>query len=193
MKKSKEYNSVLELVKDISDDKSFQKEFEKEVADKSLSKTLFTMRCQKGITQTRMAELLGCTQGRLSKLENASVNSIKVSDLLAYSKVLELDMTVQFHESMSVVESVKYHAFEIKKHLDKLAELASRDDDIFDGVVNFYGEYLDNMLKLFEDSAKKLPNCSRQKTPSTLEVVSPGGMNSCKQSSTNTRRVASIV
>lgn len=174
MKMNKNYRSVLEMVKDLSINKDFQREFAKEVSDKRLSKTLFAMRCSRGLTQAEMATLMGCTQSRLSKLENSSMDSIKVADLVAYAKALKLGMSIQFHEEMTLVESVKFHSFEIQKNLGQLAELAHRDDALFEGVKKFYTESLINILTFFEESAKKLPAKSRKKRKPTLEVIVPG-------------------
>ncbi|MEA3280894.1 MAG: helix-turn-helix transcriptional regulator, partial [Thermodesulfobacteriota bacterium] len=132
----------------------------------------FVMRCAAGKTQADMAKALGCTQGSISKLENSCTDVIKVGDLLAYAKALDLNSSISFHKGMTSVESVKYHAFEIQKHLDHLANLAKRDDDILNGVKKFYGEALFNILHIFEKSAKNLHGDKRTKEP-VLEVCAP--------------------
>lgn len=168
----KQYKSVSEVVRNLTDDKKFQDEFDRQISDKTLSKTLFAMRCSKGISQAKIASKLNCTQSRVSKLENSGVDGIKVSDLVAYAQALGLNMSISFHENMTAVESVKFHAFEIKKHLDHLADLAHRDDEVFEGVKNFYNEYLMNILGLFKQSASKLPKKKIQKR-AVLEVCAP--------------------
>lgn len=168
----KKYKSVSDVVKNLSDDKKFHDDFENQVFDKMLSKTLFTMRCSKGVTQAEMAEKMDCTQSRVSKLEHSGLDAIKVSDLVSYADALNLKMSIAFHEDMTSVESVKFHAFEIKKHLDHLADLAHRDDDIFEGVKDFYNEYLLNILRLFKQSENKLTKKKTQKRD-VLEVSAP--------------------
>lgn len=168
----KRYKSVSEVVKQLTDDKEFQEEFDRQISDKTLSKTLFAMRCSKGITQSEIASRLNCTQSRVSKLENAGVDAIKVSDLVAYAQALGLNMSISFHENMTSVECVKFHAFEIKKHLDHLADLAHRDDEIFKGVKDFYNDYLINIIRLFKQSADKLPKKNIEKR-AVLEVCAP--------------------
>ena len=59
-----------------------------------------------------------------------------------------------------------------KLGLDHLADLAHRDDEIFEGVKNFYNEYLMNILGLFKQSASKLPKKKIQKR-AVLEVCAP--------------------
>ncbi len=168
----KRYKSVSEVVKKLTDDKEFQEEFDRQISDRTLSKTLFAMRCSKGITQSVIASRLNCTQSRVSKLEYSGVEAIKVSDLVAYAQALGLNMSISFHENMTSVDCVKFHAFEIKKHLDHLANLAHRDDDIFEGVKDFYNEYLMNIIRLFKQSANKLPKKNIEKR-AVLEVCAP--------------------
>lgn len=168
----KRYASVSDVVKEFIDDKPFRERFEKEINDKRVAKTLFAIRSRAGKTQGELAEKLGCTQGTISKLENSGIDGIKVSDLVAYAQACGLNLTIDFHEEQSAVESVKAHVFAIKDHLDHLAQLAQSDKDIFDGVRAFYGEYLTNVLHLFEKSARKLMKNEPHKE-SVLQVTTP--------------------
>lgn len=169
---AKHYQSVSEMVGAVIDDKAFKQEFEREVADRSLAGTLFAMRCRNGITQADMARRLGCTQSRLSKLEHSGMDGIRMSDLVAYAKALDLNLSISFHKSMTAVECVKFHALQIKKHLDHLARLAHRDDEIFAGVKTFYAEYILNVLRLFKDSVQRLPKVVEAKPP-RVEICAP--------------------
>lgn len=168
----KRYSSVSEVVNEFIDDETFREQLEKEIADKRVAKTLFAIRSRAGKTQDELAELLGCTQGTVSKLENAGIDGIRVSDLVAYAQACDLNLTIGFHEEQNAVESVKAHVFAIKDHLDHLAELAQGDKDIFDGVRAFYAEYLTNVLHLFEKSARKLMKNEPHKG-SVLQVTTP--------------------
>ena len=173
MKTKKRYKSVSDLVESLTDDVEFKEELEQETNTQSMAKTLFAMRCAQGITQAEMAKRVGCTQGRLSKLEHSDNDSIKLGDLTAYAEALALNVSISFHKEVSAVESVKYHAFQIKKHLDHLAKLAYRDDQIFIGVKDFYNEYLFNIIKLFKESAENLPKVSNKKGRSVLDISVP--------------------
>ena len=172
MKTKKRYASVLDMVDGLTVDKEFKQELKQEISDGIVAKTLFSMRCVEGLTQADMAKRIGCTQSRLSKLEHAKNDAIKVSDLTAYAEALNLQMTISFHKKTTAVERVKYHAFKIKEQLDHLAQLAHRDDDIFSGVKNFYNEYLQNMLLLFKQSADTLPQEVNESRP-VLEMMTP--------------------
>ena len=169
---AKTYKSVSEMVKNLAGDKAFAENFEKEAANRILANALFNLRCSNGVTQKEMAERIGCTQSRISKLESSGADSIKVSDLVDYAKALDLCVTVTFHPEMNAVEAVKFHAFEIKKHLEHLATLAHKDDGIFEGVSRFFSEAVHNLVTIVQMSAKKLPKKATEKRP-ILEVASP--------------------
>ena len=168
----KRYDSVPELVRDLTDDEVFLENLEEGISRKAVAKKLFSMRCADGVTQKEMAERLGCTQSKISKIENADSGSIKLGDLIAYAHALDLQLSIAFHEGRTAVECVKFHAFQIKKHLDYLAKLADRDDKILEGVSDFYAETLYNFLRLFEKSVSQLP-MPEQTGKSVLEICAP--------------------
>ena len=155
---SKKYSSVLGAIKGMSKDREFASNLEQEISNRTLSKSLFAMRCGAGFTQKQLAERMKCSQSRVSKLEVSPDRAIKVCDLIDYAEACKLDVTIGFHKPMTLVDSVKYHAFEIKKNLDHLAELAHRDPDIDKGVKGFFPEVLLNLLKIISTSAEQLPN-----------------------------------
>lgn len=47
----KKYNSILETIHEISDNKNFNKSLEKEIKGKQIAKALFSMRYKHGLTQ----------------------------------------------------------------------------------------------------------------------------------------------
>lgn len=50
----------------------------------SLSRKMLSMRLDAKLTQERMAELMGCSQSRISKLENSENSHISVEDFYRY-------------------------------------------------------------------------------------------------------------
>ncbi len=166
----KQYKSVSDLAKDLSTDEEFQAELEKEISDKALAKALFTMRCSKQITQNEMAERIGCKQGKISKLENSSAESIKVGDLLAYAKALDLQLNIGFHPKLTAAECVNFYRNQMMRHLDHLVGLVKGDRDIGEGVADVFREQFKSILNFFKDKAGDLPVSSVQ---SVLEVTAP--------------------
>ncbi len=170
---AKRYKTVLDLVKNVSDDKAFQSELKEEIISKSLAKALFAMRCSKGITQEEMARRLGCSQGKISKLENSTVEHTKVSDIVAYAKAMKLQLSICFHDRLTATEWIKFHVFEIRRHLDHLAKLAHEDQDIEDGVRGFIKDTIYNFFRMIKKSTDLLPAQPRTRQSQVLEVCPP--------------------
>ena len=73
-----------------------------------------------------MAEKIGCTQSKVSKIESAYNAELSVQDLLDYGKVMNLELELGYrHRSVKIVDMIKYHAFKIKNLFDQLTDLAS--------------------------------------------------------------------
>lgn len=152
----KRFKSVRDMVHKLSDQK-YAQEFD-EYSDRTrLSRILFALRNRKQVTQKDLAEKIGVSQGKISKLEHAEIQDIKMGDLLNYLNALGLSLSIWIHEKDNAVENIKYHAFEIQRHLDSLAEIAKKDEEIFEKVAAFYGEYFGNIFNLFTQRASKLP------------------------------------
>lgn len=88
--------SVADLVASLSDDNEFISRFKQEVADRSISKDLFAMRCAEGLTQEKMAERLQCSRSKISKLEVSKNDSLRLADLIAYADALGFEFNVIF-------------------------------------------------------------------------------------------------
>lgn len=173
MSERKQYDTVTELVDDLVEDEVFKKELEEELAGQSLATTLFSMRCAADLTQEEMAGKLGTTQSYVSKLEHATTDKITVRALEEYANALGLNLVVMFQRNMTAANSVKYHFFEIKRHLDRLLELAKDDAEIRKGVDAFYNEWLLNTIKQYRSGKSKLAKDSDEKGDSALRVVGP--------------------
>ena len=158
---AKTYSSVVDMVKDITQDKEFVQELEDLIARQSVGRELSTQRCKKGMTQGELAKKLGWPQSKVSKLEHTDDDKLRIGDVNDYLLGLGIRLTLHMHEEGPAVACIKYHALEIKKYLDQLAKLAKKDDTIFEGVTDFYCEYLYNALRIFVDSASKLPEPQR--------------------------------
>ncbi|MEX2444747.1 MAG: helix-turn-helix domain-containing protein [Alkalispirochaeta sp.] len=148
MSTDKRYDSVSDLVHDISDDTAFADALDQEIDEQRMATTLFVLRNREGLTQAELAERMGCTQSRVSKLEHASFSSISVQDLIDYSTALGTDLNISF-QKMNAAALVKHHFFQIKKHMDDIRELVGDDPEMVEGAKKFYDEWLVNTLKHF--------------------------------------------
>ncbi len=154
----KRFSSVNELVKTTSKDPSFKKAFEEDFQSKKIVRMLSAVRAAKGITQSQLAKKIGCGQPRISKIENGTDNQLRIQDLSDYARALDFKLGLNINAKPGkAVDEIKRHAFEIKRRLDQLAELANKDDNIYEGVSDFFGEAFFNMLRIFEKAVGKLP------------------------------------
>lgn len=152
------YASVADMVRSVSEDRQFADDFERRVNSRRLVKHLFALRSGKNMSQKDIAERVGCSQSRISKLESGNDEDLRLADLAAYLRALGLDLCLVFgQQDSTLVNKIKYHALAIKRLLTELGKLAQTDERIAEGVAGFHGEAFFNLIKIFRDSAKELP------------------------------------
>lgn len=154
---AKTHKNVSDLVNASSDNKDFNDKLHSEISGKQMGKILFALRCHRGFSQSEMASLMECSQSRVSKIEHNYDANITLGDLTEFTQALGLSLTVSFHDNSNAVESVKYHALQIKRLLDELRNMAGSDTSMLDGVVKFYQEFVINIGVIFGSCAAKLP------------------------------------
>ena len=149
----KTYKTVSDLIKNISEDENFKKEAINKIEKNKLAKFLFFLRCEHRLTQKELADKLGCSQARISKIESSDDDELSMKDFLDYGKVLGLQLEVGFRDkNVKFADMVKFHAFRIQYYLQKLAGLAKEDEQIKKGVADFHLEALLNVNKIILDS-----------------------------------------
>lgn len=166
MNTNRQYTSVSELLRDIAPDREFQAEFEEHIEQRKLVKHLLALRAAKGLAQRDLAQELGCTQSRISKLENGTDDELRLGDLVKYVHALGFDFGIVMRSpSQTVVDEIKYHAFRIKKLLEYSVSLAGNDQAIQEGVEEAHIEVLLNLVKIVADSAQRLPKNPQTQAP----------------------------
>lgn len=153
----KKFKSVAEMAQSLTKDNDFSKELEETIESKKIAKLLFSMRCSMNMSQEEMAQRLGCSQSKISKIEHSNNDELKVKDLIDYADILNLQLNINFASRQNpVVNRVKYHIGEIQKDLDYLTTIAKKDEKILEGVSNFCGEVLTNFLRMLQQTSSKL-------------------------------------
>lgn len=154
---SQKYKNVSSLIKGMSTDNQSRDMSLQEIKNRSVSRFLFASRCKHNMTQKQLADKIGCSQGRISKIETSYDRYISIGDLLDYANALNLQLEVGFrHHSIKLVDLIKYHAFKIDENLEKLRKLAEDDDQIKEAIKNFHGEALFNIGKIVLSSLAKM-------------------------------------
>ena len=125
---------------------------------------LIRLRAASGLTQTAMAEKMGCGQSRISKLEHGTDEDITLGELDAYLRALDkhLYMAV-FSSELNASSMIKYHTCAIRKELENLIRLAEADQKIAKGIDSFSMDLFYVFCKMLDELSAKLPDSSFQK------------------------------
>ena len=122
---AKQFSSVLDMVKDSTEDKELVKSFEGLINSKQISKTLFALLCRANMSQGDIAKKMNCSQGKVSEVENAGDTDLTIHDLVQYCSAVNMWLEVGFSDArMTMANQVKYHCFRLKILLDKMREMA---------------------------------------------------------------------
>ncbi|MBU1006116.1 MAG: helix-turn-helix transcriptional regulator [Candidatus Omnitrophica bacterium] len=170
----REFKNVSDMIKELSTGQEFKDDSLKLLRKKKLSKYLFFLRCESNFTQMELAEKLGCSQGRISKLENTHDESLSVKDLLDYAKALDLQLEVGFRKkSVKLTDLIKYHVFKIDNCLRRLTSLAKEKQDkaIVEGVTKFCIEALANISNLILNSLVDLKKIEQRTQGRTVDLI----------------------
>ena len=153
------YGSVAEMIRDLHvDDPELVERVDSHFTSRRLVKSLAVMRSRAGLTQTDMAARIGCTQSRISKLEHGVDADLKVADLTAYLHHTKHHAKISMvQKSTKLTDEVKFHAFQIKKLLERMVTLAGCDGAMTKCVAHFIQESAMNLDRLIHDAYGKLP------------------------------------
>jgi transcriptional regulator with XRE-family HTH domain len=151
------YNSVSEMIGGVSKDNSHKELVDKQIKERSLSKFLFCLRCGHGLSQKELAEKIGCSQSRISKIEHARDVDLTIQDLVDYGKALKLQVEIGYRNpSAKIVDLIKYHAFKIKAYLNELNGLVKDDEALRKSIKTFHLEAFFNIGKIIWDSLSQI-------------------------------------
>jgi len=186
----KRYTDVVEMVGDLTGDIAFTDDLRTHLSQRVLVTELCALRVARGLTQADIAEKLGCTQGRISRVESSTDGELDMTTIVGYADAIGLRVEiVLMNKGVTLVDRVKHHAFSIKRLTDRLAQLGTKDERIADGVGDFLKEAAFNLVALIKSSAKHLP---RQPDPSPALSVETFESDDCdvgeKDESASTRR-----
>ena len=149
------YASVLEMVRDTVPDKTFHDELEGYLADRNVSRALSTLRCTQKLTQSELAQRAGCTQSKISRIENSRNDRLKLDDLAIYARAFNMQVSIDFAQESSTADAIGRLARQITSGLDEVAERVKQEGAADEGAKQSYEEFLFNMLDLFMDKLEK--------------------------------------
>ena len=134
-------------------------EFETRINSRKLIKELIAIRARNGMSQADLAEVMVCSQSRVSKLENGCDDDLSLGEARKYMSCVGFEMIIGGKpKGGTLVDEIKAMAMGIKRKLEELAECASNDESIAAGIASFYAEAFFNFYKMLKDNAERLPS-----------------------------------
>lgn len=118
---------------------------------------LVSLRASAGMTQTDLAKKIGCTQSRISKIEASKDEDITLGVIRDYVQATETRIGIFCGKPISHVEAVKNHAFSIRRHLEALANIAPKHDELEPRIQGFFGEAFFNILNILSECQDRIP------------------------------------
>lgn len=161
------FNSVSEMLRETSEDADLVADVERFISGRKLVKHLIAHRVKNDMSQQDVAQMFGCTQSRISKLESSSDDDVRLGDIKAYAQAIGLQLRLVLGpQDQTVVDEVKYHACRIKHLLQALVSLADDDAASAEGISKFVCiETPTNLLKIVIDTAKHIPQQVVERLP----------------------------
>src|SRR4029077_17072065 len=120
----KHYTNVVAMMRGLAEDRAFADDLSAHLARRRLVTQLVALRAAKGLTQEQIAAKLGCTQGRVSKVEACSDGELNIGTLVGYADALGFKIELTFvGEDATILDRVNHHAFCIERLTDRLAQV----------------------------------------------------------------------
>ena len=132
--------SVAEVVRNTAPDENFQDTSDGHPADDGVSRSLTALRRSMDVTQAELAERAGCTQSKISRIENSPNDRLKLEDLAIYARAFSMRVSFEFEQELPAADGIRGLARDIRNRLD---DVAGR------GAERSYEEFLFRMLDLF--------------------------------------------
>lgn len=125
-----------------------------------VARRLASVRAKAGMTQAELAKKIGCSQGRISKIEASMDEDITLGVIREYMKATESSLTLVCGKPVSHVQAIKNHAFSIRRHLTALAQIAHKNEELEPHIQGFFGEAFLNILEILSECQDQMPKAT---------------------------------
>jgi transcriptional regulator with XRE-family HTH domain len=150
------------MVRDLAGDTAFADDVAKGVRQRGVIDYLMAQRVVANLSQKDVAQRMGCTQSRVSKLESGTDDDLRGADLEAYAAALGLDVAVVFaKKGMTIADRVKYHVIAVRRLLHHIADLSADDKVMANEANKFFVEVLYNAVRSVGDAARNLTSAQK--------------------------------
>jgi transcriptional regulator with XRE-family HTH domain len=172
----KGYASVEEMVRDLSsDDDAFAGGVCREIAARNIINHLMAMRATQGLSQKDIAERMGCSQSRVSKLENGKDDDLRIGDFHCYAEALGFQLLVLLGKKGQppIAERIRYHTSALQDLFVELEGLVRDDASMQRGMWKLVLDSLRSLALglagMVKGLTRKLPH-ARQDKPAPIRI-----------------------
>lgn len=151
------YESVTSMMQGQGIPKNVQSKFAHLISESHIATQMAQLRHRAGITQKQMADALGITQSAISKLEAGRDNDITLNQIKEYARITGDRINLLFGKPFSHSEAVKLHADGLKYRLEKLADIASQNEEFQTEIKVFIGDAFYKLFNIVTLINNKLP------------------------------------
>ncbi|MBL4883694.1 MAG: helix-turn-helix transcriptional regulator [Planctomycetaceae bacterium] len=153
-----EFASVSQLV-DSFGDEELSSAVNERIYSRQLISRLIVMRAKANVSQQDIADAMGCSQSRVSKLERGIDDNITVGDLGIYLRCCQHKCDWSFKpEDATIMDDIRQHAFTMANLLRSISSLCEGDSCMEKHAVSTHFETLLNMNRLIIDSLTSINN-----------------------------------
>jgi transcriptional regulator with XRE-family HTH domain len=118
------------MVRDLSEDKEQGEKAATRLEQRNIVHGLIGLRIAGGLSQSDMAQRMGCTQSKVSKFESGRDNDLRIGDLYGYTDALGLEMTIYLgKKGRTIADRMRSRVSEIRFLIGQLTKWASHEDD----------------------------------------------------------------
>ncbi|MBV8212253.1 MAG: transcriptional regulator [Verrucomicrobia bacterium] len=170
----KRYRTTSEMLEDSGTSKEIIDSV-KEVEAQTAVPLLVGLRVSKGLTQKDLAKAIGCSQGRISKLETGRDEDLRLQDIIDYTRAIDGGVWITIVRPATLVEHIKLHIRALRQLTEELVSLTGEDHAISEGVNTFLDDLLLETGRIVENSKEKLVKKEVESKKSELEITVLGG------------------
>jgi transcriptional regulator with XRE-family HTH domain len=172
----KRYRTVSEMLEDTGTSPEIVDSV-KEVESQDLVPLLTGIRVARGLTQKQVAELIGCSQGRISKLEQSRDLDLRIADVIDYLGAVDGSIWLTIGPK-PLAEHIKLHVRALRQLLEELVALSGDDPSINQGINHFLDEILVETGQRLESAKEAIAQKQAAIQKPTVQVELVGGAGS---------------
>jgi transcriptional regulator with XRE-family HTH domain len=127
----KRFSNVADMVRHVSENKEQAEETARQIEEMNIVNFLVGLRTAQEMSQSDVAEKIGCTQSKVSKLENGIDNNLNIGDVNAYARALGFEMMIVLgKKDRTLVQQINVHMNAVRRLMTRLAEFVGGSDDL---------------------------------------------------------------